>query len=1017
MTQKKSFTGFFISRPVATTLISAAFLLAGFICCGLLPVAPLPQTDIPTIRVTADFPGASAETMASAVAVPLENAFTGISGLNNMISSSSAGRTTVTMQFDLSQNVDTAAQEVQAAINNTSGKLPQDMPALPKYKKVNPADSPVLVLILKSEHLPLTELSDLAENIIAKQINKIAGVAELNLIGQQRPAINIKVNPKRLAAHGLTLAEIRTALQKNSVNQAKGLIYGKDNTAILQVNDQLFKPEEYAEIIVAVKNGAPVYLKDIAEIKTGTENKYVRSWPEGKAGISIEINRQTGANIVKIADSVRAMLPELQSMLPQTAELSVLNDRTRTIRSSLHEIQLTFVITLFLVLGVMSLFLKNTISTVIVSLTLISALVSSLSFMYILGFSLNNLTLLALVIAIGFVVDDAIVVIENIYRHLENGESPYEAAQTSCREIFFTLLAISSALIAAFIPLFFMGGTVGKLFWEFAATVTVTVLFSAFFSLTLAPMLAAKFMKPQIKSGNYSYLTEKYSAWLKICFRHRLITMTIFGICLLTAAAGLIFIPKGFFPLQDIAYISGSTQADEDVSFAQMTKMHKKLAEIIAKEPAVMVYTHAVGDKNFNSLSSGKFWLVLKDRKDRELGANELINKLRPELNSVSGIKMSLRAAQDMNFSLTQTSAQYLYTLRAQNADELYDAAEKLTAAMEKSSLLKDVQSDLRLGSRMQNIVIDREKAALFGVTAEDVDQLLYDAFGQRQVAEYQTDVNQYKVILELDDKSAARKDSLNYLYLKSAVNGRMIPLVSMIKKQNITAGPTVINRDNQFPAVNISFNLADGISLGQALNEITLLRKKLNIPDTVFGTPQEAAKEFAEALKNEFWLILLAVAAIYIILGILYESFSLPLVIISTLPAGICGAVLFLFLLHTDFSVIALIGCLMLVGIVMKNGILMVDTALKLENEQKLSAEKAIFQAAVTRFRPIIMTSLAAMLSGIPLIIGQGTGAEMWQPLGIVIAGGLLVSQLLTVFTTPVIYLYAAKLRHTGTN
>lgn len=890
------------------------------------------------------------------------------------------------------------------------------MPALPKYKKVNPADSPVLVLILKSEYLPLTELSDLAENIIAKQINKIAGVAELNLIGQQRPAVNIKVNPQRLAAHGLTFEEIRVALQKNSVNQAKGLIYGKDTTAILQVNDQLFKPEEYAEIIVAVKNGAPVYLKDIAEISAGTENKYVRSWPEGKPGISIEINRQPNANIVKIADTVRAMLPELQKMLPQTAELSVLNDRTRTIRSSLHEIQLTFIITLCLVLGVMSLFLKNTVSTLIVSLTLISALVSSLSFMYLLGFSLNNLTLLALVIAIGFVIDDAIVVIENIYRHLENGESAAEAAQTSGMEIFFTLLAISSALIAAFIPLFFMGGTVGKLFREFAATVTVTVLLSAFFSLTLAPMLAAKFMKLRKKAGNRSYLTKKYSAWLKICFRHRRITMAVFGGCVLTAVAGLILIPKGFFPLQDIAYISGSTQADEDVSFAQMTEMHKKLAEIIAKEPAVMVYTHAIGDKNFSSLSAGKFWLVLKDRKDRELGANELINKLRPALNSVSGIKMSLRAAQDMNFSITQTSAQYLYTLRSQNTEELYNAAGKLTAEMEKSPLLKDVQSDLRLGSRMQNIVIDREKAALYGVTAADIDQLLYDAFGQRQAAEYQTNVNQYKVILELDDKSAARKDSLNYLYLKSAVSGRMIPLAALIKKQNVTAGPTVINRDNQFPAVNISFNLADGVSLGQALTGITALRQKLNIPDTVFGTPQGAAKEFAEALKNESLLILPAVTAIYIILGVLYESFSLPLAIISTLPSGICGAVLFLLLWRADFSVIALIGCLMLVGIVMKNGILMVDTALKLEREQKLTAEKAIFQAAISRFRPIIMTSLAAMLSAVPLITGQGTGAELRQPLGIVIAGGLLVSQLLTIFTTPVIYLYAAKLRNTDT-
>ena len=1018
MTKKRTFSAWFVNRPIATTLITAALMIIGICCYPLLPIAPLPQTDIPTIRVTADFPGASAETMASAVAVPLENAFIGISGIDNMISASSAGRTTVTLQFNLKQDVDAAAQEVQSAINNVSGRLPQDMPSLPKWKKVNPADSPVLVLILKSEYLPLPQLSDLAENVIAKQLNQIPGIAELNLIGQQRPAINVKVHPERLSALGLTLSEIRAILQKSSLNRAKGSIYGSESTTILQVNDQLSRPEEYADIVIAVKNGNPVYLKDIAEISDGTENKYVRSWPEGKPGISIEINRQPGANIVRIADEVRARLPELRKLLPQTTELSVLNDRTRTIRSSLHEVRLTFVITLALVLGVMAVFLKSFSSTVIVSATLVASLVSALGIIYVSGFSINNLTLIALVIAIGFVVDDVIVVIENIYRHLENGEKPKHATLKAIDEIFFTLLAITSSLVAAFIPLFFMGGIIGKLFYEFAATVTITVLMSAFFSLTLAPMLSARFLKPTASAhAKNSRITAGYAWFLTVCLNNPRQMLAVFILCIMTAVVGLMLIPKGFFPLQDIAYISGSTQAAEDISFADMEKKHHRLAQIISAEPEVMVYTHAIGDKSFNSLSNGKFWLVLKDRKDRTLSANELINKLRPALNSVPGIKMSLRAAQDMNFSIMQTTAQYLYTLKAPDVNELYPAAQQLAEAMSASPLLKDVQSDLQLGTRIQNIIIDRRAASRYGITAEDVDQLLYDAYGQRQIGEYQTAVNQYKIILELDDASASKLVSFNSLYLKSAITGDLVPLSAVIKEQQTVSGPLVVNRDNQLPAVNISFNLADGVSIEQALSEIEQLRTKLAVPDTVSGTPQGAAKEFAAALQNEILLVTLTLAAIYIILGILYESFVLPLVIISTLPSGIIGVILFLMLWHMDFSVIALIGCIMLIGIVMKNGILMVDTAVKLQKKQKLPANQAIYQAAVTRFRPIIMTSVAAAMAGIPLIVGQGTGAELRQPLGVAIVGGLCVSQLLTIFTAPVIYLYACKFNLSETN
>ena len=1009
---KRGFSAWFINRPVATTLITAAFVLIGLRCFPMLPVAPLPQTDIPTIRVVADFPGADAETMASAVAVPLENAFAGISGITNMISSGTAGRATVTMQFDLNRNADVAAQEVQSAINNVSGQLPKDMPSLPKWQKVNPADMPILVLILKSDVLPLTVLSDLAENVITKQLSQIPGIADFPLIGQQRPAIAVKVDPERLTAVDLTLEDVRAALQKASVNLAKGTVYGAQSTTVLQINDQLFSPEEYADLIIAVKNGAPVYLKDIAEVTAGTENEYVRSFPEGRAGISIEINRQPGANIVEIADSVRARLPELNKMLPQTAELSVMNDRARTIRSSLHEVKITFVITLILVLAVMALFLKNVSSTLIVAATLVVSMISAAGAMYLLGFSINNLTLLALVIAIGFVVDDAIVVIENIYSHIERGEPPLTAAKEATEEISFTLVSITCSLIAAFIPLFFMPGVVGKLFYEFAATITAAIVMSAWFALTLAPMLAARFVNVEKKRNKPDKLLDGYKKALRICLLHPRATLSVFAASLGIAVVGFVFIPKGFFPLQDIAFISGSTKAAEDVSFSEMVEKHKRLAEIVAAEPAVLTYTHAVGDKASGSLSNGKFWLVLKDRKDRALSAAELIDKLRPEFDAVAGIKMSLRAVQDINLGITQSSAQYLYTLKSSGADELYGAAESLTAAMARNPLFKDVQSDLQLGTRVKKMTLDRKAAARYGITANDVDQTLFDAFGQRKAGEYQTAVNQYKVILKLNDDFAGKTSSLDALYLRSPITGTLVPLNAVVKNGRETSGSAAVNRDNRLPAVNISFNLANGVSLGQALTEIERLKTELNIPDTVLGAPQGAANEFARTLQNEIALIALSLAAIYIILGILYESFLTPVIIISTLPSAIIGALLFLSLWKMDFSVIAIIGCVMLFGLVLKNGILMVETAQQLEKEEKATAFDAIFTAAAARFRPILMTSVAAIFSGVPLIVGTGTGAEFRQPLGVTLVGGLCVSQLLTVFTTPAVYLFAAALK-----
>ncbi len=1008
----KSFSLWFIKRPVATVLLTCAVLVCSLTVIPLLPLAPLPQTDIPTIKVTADFPGASAETMASAVASPLENAFSGLSGINSIISSSGSGRTNITLQFDLSRSVDAVAQEVQAAINNASGKLPKDLPSQPSWKKVNPADMPVLVLILKSDYLPVTALSDLAENLIAKQLMQINGIAEVNLIGQRRPAIVIKVLPDKLAALNITMDELRSTIQKASVNHAKGNIFGDKETIILQANDQLFSADEYENIVIAKRNGHSVYLKDTAQVALGTENEFVHSWPEGHSGISIEIQRQPNANIVQIADQVRQMLPNLQKMLPQTAELSVLNDRTRTIRSSLHEIQITLLITFALVLMVMKIFLRSMTATLIVGAVLLSSLAAVLGGMYLCGFSINNLTLTALVIAIGFVVDDAIVVIEHIYNHLENGEKPANAAVLASQEIFFSLVAITLSLIAAFIPLFFMQGVVGRLFFEFAAAVTITILCSVVFSLSLAPMLAAKYLPP-LKKANAKGLIEKvYAACLQKTLKHQKLTLFIFISAVLASIIGFLFINKGFFPLQDIAYISGSTQAAEDISYSDMAKKHKQLADIIAENPAILTYTHAIGDKNFSSLSNGKFWLVLKDRKDRSLSAEELIDELRPQLSKVTGIKMSLRAAQDMNFSAFQSTAQYVYTLKSADTQKLYFWAQKLTDKLAADSLFSDVRSDLQIGTRLRKININRELAAQYGITAEDIDQLIYDAFGQRQISEFQTQENQYKIVLKLADDYAKDAAGLNYLYLRSPLNGNLIQLSSVASVEKDTAGPLVINREGQLPAINISFNLNNSAALGEALAQIEKIRTEMQMPADIIGTPQGSAKEFALAMQNVAWLILLALTAVYIILGILYESYTAPLVILSTIPSGLIGVISALYLWRLDFSVIALIGVIMIVGLVLKNGILMVEAANTLENSG-FSPKLAIYKAALSRFRPILMTSIAAILAGVPLIIGQGTGSELRQPLGVCIVGGLLCSQLLTIFSTPVIYLYVDKLKH----
>ncbi|MFJ7286272.1 multidrug efflux RND transporter permease subunit [Pseudomonas sp. NPDC099000] len=1008
-----------IDHPVATILLTFALVLLGVIAFPRLPIAPLPEAEFPTIQVAAQLPGASPETMASSVATPLEVQFSAIPGVTQMTSSSALGSTNLTLQFTLDKSIDTAAQEVQAAINTAAGKLPKDMPNLPTWRKVNPADSPVLILSINSKLMPGPELSDLVETLLSRQISQIDGVGQINITGQQRPAIRVQASADKLAAIGLTLADIRLAIQNTSLNLAKGALYGESSISTLSTNDQLFHPEEYSQLIVSYKDGAPVHLKDVAKVVNGSEDAYVQAWAGDKPGVNLVISRQPGANIVETVDRIQAALPGLEAMLPASVQVKVLVDRTQTIRASLHEVEITLLIAIMLVVAVMALFLRQWSATLIVSAVLGVSLVASFALMYIMGFSLNNLTLVAIVVAVGFVVDDAIVVVENIHRHLEAGDGMREAAIKGAGEIGFTVVSISFSLVAAFIPLLFMGGVVGRLFKEFALTATSTIMISVVVSLTLAPTLAALFMRAPVHNAHSKptfgeRLLAGYEKLLRRALAHQKLMIGVFCLSLGLAVAGYIFIPKGFFPVQDTGFVLGTTEAAADISYGDMVKKHLAMAEIVAADPAVAAFSHSVGVSGSNqTIANGRFWISLKKRGDRDVSASQFIDRIRPQLMKVPGIVLYLRAGQDINLSSGPSRAQYQYVLKSNDGATLSTWTQRLTEKLRANPAFRDISNDLQLGGSITHISIDRSAAARFGLTASDVDEALYDAFGQRQINEFQTQINQYNVILELDTKQRGKAESLNYFYLRSPLSGEMVPLSALAKFDAPTVGPLSIAHDGMFPAANLSFNLAPGVALGDAVIMLNQAKADIGMPAAMSGNFQGAAQAFQSSLASQPWLILAALVAVYIILGVLYESFVHPLTIISTLPSAGLGAVIMLWICGQDFSIMALIGLVLLIGIVKKNGILMIDFALDAQRNRGLPPEEAIYQACITRFRPIIMTTLAALLGALPLMLGYGTGAELRQPLGIAVVGGLLVSQALTLFTTPVIYLWLERLFH----
>jgi hydrophobe/amphiphile efflux-1 (HAE1) family protein len=1012
----------FIERPVATSLLMAGILLVGAVAFPLLPVAPLPQVDFPTIAINASLPGASPETMASSVATPLERQFSQIAGVTQMTSTSALGVTSITVQFDLNRNIDAAAQDIQAAITAAGGQLPKNLPSPPTYRKVNPADSPVLIMAVQSDKFPLTVVDDYADTILAQQMSQIPGVAQVVITGEQKPAVRVQIDPAKIAALNMSLEDVRAVLASATVNAPKGSFNGPTQSFTVYANDQILAASPWNDVIVAYRNGSPVRIRDIGRAVDGPENTLLASWQNGKRGIQLIVFKQPGANVIETVDRVRAALPRLQDALPPGVDVRILTDRTQTIRASVEDVEFTMVLTIGLVILVIFLFLRNVWATVIASVAVPMSLIATCALMYLMGYSLDNLSLMGLTIAVGFVVDDAIVMLENIYRHIEEGMRPMQAALKGAGEIGFTIVSISVSLIAVFIPVLLMGGVVGRLFREFAVTVTMTIVVSAFVSLTLTPMMCSRVLKGghAPKHGRLYMAAEAffdgmlrvYDRGLKFVLRHQF--LTLMGLMATIACAGTLYvmIPKGFFPQQDTGFIFGFSEAAQDISFKAMMARQEALAEVVKRDPDIESFSMAVGATGGSqTVNVGRFWINLKPRSEREASADEVINRLRPQLAKVPGIALFMQPAQDINVGGRLARTQYQYTLQDANLAELNDWAPRMLQKFRSLPQLQDVASDQQTNAPTVTLTIDRDTAARFGIQPQAIDDTLYDAFGQRQVVQYFTQLSQYNVVLEVDPRLQEDPAALSKIFVKSPTTGQQVPLATFVKIDTFKTNYLSINHQGQFPAVTLSFNLSPGTALGQAVDAIHQAEAEMGKPTSLIGSFQGSAQAFQDSLRTQPYLIAAAIVVVYIILGMLYESYIHPLTILSTLPSAGVGTLLILMLFHYDLSVIALIGILLLIGIVKKNAIMMIDFALSAERHQGMSPEQSIYHACLVRFRPIMMTTMAALFGGIPLMLGTGTGSELRRPLGFAIVGGLLLSQVLTLYTTPVVYLYMERL------
>lgn len=1011
----------FILRPVATTLSMLAIVLAGLIAYKLLPVSALPQVDYPTIRVMTLYPGASPEVMTSAVTAPLERQFGQMPGLEQMASTSSGGASVLTLRFNLDMNMDVAEQQVQAAINAASNLLPSDLPAPPVYNKVNPADTPVLTLAISSKTMPLPKLNDLVDTRVAQKLAQISGVGMVSIAGGQRQAVRIKVNVDALAANGLNLEDVRTLIGASNVNQPKGNFDGPTRVSMFDANDQLRSPEEYANLILAYNNGAPLRLKDVAEIVDGAENERLAAWANENHAVLLNIQRQPGANVIEVVDRIKALLPSITDNLPAGLDVSVLTDRTQTIRAAVKDVQHELLIAIVLVVMVTFVFLRRASATLIPSIAVPLSLIGTFGVMYLAGFSVNNLTLMALTIATGFVVDDAIVMLENISRHIEEGETPMQAALKGARQIGFTLISLTFSLIAVLIPLLFMADVVGRLFREFAITLAVAILISLVVSLTLTPMMCARLLKREPKeeeqgrfyraSGAWiDWLIKHYGSALQWVLRHQPLTLLVAVASLGLTVFLYMVVPKGFFPVQDTGVIQGISEAPQSTSFAAMSERQQALSKVILQDPAVQSLSSYIGvDGDNATLNSGRLLINLKPHGERDVTASEVISRLQPQVDRLVGIRLFMQPVQDLSIEDRVSRTQYQFSLSSPDADLLAQWSGTLVQALQQRPELADVASDLQDKGLQVYLVIDRDMASRLGITVSQVTNALYDAFGQRQISTIYTQASQYRVVLQAKDAAVIGPQALESVHVKAADGGQV--RLSALARIEQRQAQLAISHIGQFPAVTLSFNLAHGASLGEAVQVIEQVQQDIGMPLGVQTRFQGAAEAFQASLSSTLLLILAAVVTMYIVLGVLYESYIHPVTILSTLPSAAVGALLALLISGNDLGMIAIIGIILLIGIVKKNAIMMIDFALEAERHQGMSPRDAIYQAALLRFRPILMTTLAALFGAVPLMLATGSGAELRQPLGLVMVGGLLVSQVLTLFTTPVIYLYFDRL------